>query len=59
MFQVSSGPMQSQAFHFLKYATEAFPYSIRRYFGETQKLYSVSVVVVVAADTRFINIHQC
>jgi len=55
MFQVSGGPMQSQALHFLKYAPEAVPYSIRRYFGETQKLYSVSV----AADTRFINIHQC
>ena len=55
MFQIGGvGPMQGQAFHFLESAPEAFPYSVRRYFKETQRLYSVKLV----ADKRFISIHQ-
>ncbi|CAG8477182.1 8019_t:CDS:2 [Paraglomus occultum] len=42
MFQIGGlGPMQLQASHFLKWAPEAFQYSISRYVKETRRLYSV------------------
>ncbi|CAG8648708.1 5138_t:CDS:2, partial [Paraglomus occultum] len=42
MFQIGGlGPMLGQAYHFLKEAPEEVPYSIRRYYKETQRLLSV------------------
>lgn len=42
MFQMSGvGPMQGQANHFYRYASEAIPYAISRYQAETRRLYEV------------------
>lgn len=42
MFQMSAvGPMQGQLNVFLKYAPEKIPYAIKRYAGETERLYSI------------------
>src|ERR1051325_2518527 len=42
MFQMSSfGPIQGQAFHFLKVATEEVPYGIERYTKENKRYYTV------------------
>lgn len=42
MFQMSGlGPMQGQLHVFLKYAPEKIPYAIKRYAGETRRLYGV------------------
>jgi len=35
------GPMQGQAFHFIKFAPEKIPYGISRYQNETRRLYSI------------------
>ncbi|KAG5355408.1 Disulfide-bond oxidoreductase YfcG [Yarrowia sp. C11] len=35
------GPMQGQANHFAKFATEKVPYGIKRYTDETKRLYGV------------------
>jgi len=42
MFQMGGvGPMQGQANHFHRYAPEKIPYAIKRYQGETHRLYTV------------------
>jgi GST-like protein len=42
MFQMGGvGPMFGQAHHFLRFATEWVPYAIKRYSGETARLYGV------------------
>ncbi|KAJ3023113.1 hypothetical protein HKX48_004229 [Thoreauomyces humboldtii] len=42
MFQMGGlGPMQGQANHFFRYASEKIPYGIKRYQDETKRLYSV------------------
>ncbi|KAL8917209.1 MAG: hypothetical protein Q9172_005939 [Xanthocarpia lactea] len=39
--QSGIGPMQGQAYHFLRYAPEQIPYATDRYQTETKRLYSV------------------
>jgi GST-like protein len=42
MFQMGGvGPMFGQAHHFLRFAPEKIPYAIKRYGGETARLYGV------------------
>lgn len=42
MFQMGGvGPMFGQAHHFLRFASEWVPYAIKRYSGETARLYGV------------------
>ncbi len=42
MFQMGGiGPMQGQANHFIKFASEKIPYAMTRYLDETKRLYSV------------------
>src|SRR5436305_14317045 len=42
MFQMGSlGPIQGQAFHFIKIAPEKIPYGIKRYTEETKRYYAV------------------
>lgn len=35
------GPMQGQANHFLKFASEKIPYATQRYVGESERLYGI------------------
>jgi len=51
MFQMGGvGPMFGQAHHFLRFATEWVPYAIKRYSGETARLYEVLDRRLGAAD---------
>ncbi|KAI5358188.1 Putative glutathione S-transferase, Thioredoxin-like superfamily, glutathione Transferase family [Septoria linicola] len=53
------GPMQGQANHFFRYATERIPYAIDRYQTETKRLYGVLDKHLQDADTSYLVGERC
>ncbi|KAK0651724.1 glutathione S-transferase [Cercophora newfieldiana] len=48
------GPMQGQANHFFRYAPEKIEYGIKRYQGETRRLYSVMETQLAKSTSGFL-----